>query len=1394
MNNATGTASFTVQMTDSRVHELKGLLPRCLLHDWVRLGSRLARLLRDRHHPGSHDAVLERLLERARRSVALREWRAAHRPHPRYPPELPIAPRKEEILAAIRAHPVVIIAGETGSGKTTQIPKICLEAGLGIEAKIGCTQPRRVAALSVSRRIAEELGVAWGREVGCKIRFDDRSSPETFIKLMTDGMLLAELQSDPLLSEYNAIVIDEAHERSLNIDFLLGHFRNLITRRNDLKLIITSATIDVAAFSRAFGNAPVIEVSGRLYPVAVQFEPLDAAQEEEGEVTYLDAAMRVTERIIHGSPPGDILIFLPGERDIREVADQLAGRAGERAEIIPLFGRLSTGEQQRVFAPAPRRKIVVATNIAETSLTIPGIRYVVDSGLARLSRYSPRTRTRRLPIESISQSSANQRKGRAGRLEDGLCIRLYSEEDYLQRPAFTQPELQRANLAEVILRMKAFHLGEIETFPFLDPPSPAAIYAGYALLHELGALDEKRELTPLGRDLARLPIDPTLGRMLLMAQHEHATRELLIIAAGLGIQDPRERPLDRQAAADAAHRRHAHPRSDFLTLLNLWEAVHDEWESLRTQNQRRKFCKANFLSYTRMREWQDLHAQLAEALEELGSVRLNESNAAYDAVHRSILSGLIGHVARREDRNRYRTTARRQVTLFPGSVLFERMDRAGAAPKTDHGSRSKPRSHQPEWIVAGEIVETGQSYARTIGGIDARWVIDVAPHLCKTTHQNPRWNPTAGRVQIDAITTFSGFELHRQPVAYSTLNPQDASRIFLRSALVEEALLSERPRDVTGPAAREVSVPASLLPPHYRFLEHNRRILEKIAHWQTRLRRHDLGDPDDLLFGFYSQRLKDVTSREELNRWLRTNGGSRALEASESDLVGNADLRCDAEAFPDAILVGGQPVPLRYAYAPGEEHDGVTVQIPFTLADAISPALLEWSVPGLREAKAEELLRALPKALRSRLLPIAPKAAEIAREFLPSGPSLHHDLARFIHQRYGVPVRAASWPAEPLPPHLRPRLEIVGTDAQPLATGRDLHALRQQLEALRPAAPQNTPAWQAAARQWERFHLSTWSFGDLPERITISEGPGLPIYAWPGLERENDDVHVRLHRSEAAARAGNASGARRLMEIALQKELAWLRRDLRGLAKLAPLHAGFITSEELEHTAFEHLANHALSALPVRRLTQAEFAASVEAARQRLTGMVQPFIDRVRSILELRAEIIRRSRSGAATSPGPGTAQTASPSDKARSVIKDFSLLPSPGVAPSPRSAGASTPAHAIAKEELGRLLPPSFLSRIPFERLLHLPRYLKALLLRLERASVNPPKDRERARLLGPVVEALIAFEAAPRSGERQREIETLRWMLEEYRVSLFAQELGTAIPISAKRLEEQVTKVRMH
>ncbi len=1415
-------------MNDPHVDEIRRLLPQAMLPDWVRLGGRMVRLLRDKHHPQTHEKLLNRIHEQVLASMALREERKANLPKINYPPDLPITVRKDDIVAAIRANQVVVIAGETGSGKTTQIPKMCLEAGLGIEAKIGCTQPRRVAALSISRRIAEELKVNWGREVGCTIRFDDRSSAQTYIKLMTDGILLAETQGDPLLSEYNCIIIDEAHERSLNIDFLLGYLKTLLAKRSDLKLIITSATIDTATFSKAFNDAPIIEVSGRLYPVEVIYAPFDADSEERGDITYVDAAVRAAETALCEPGNGDILIFMPGERDIRETCDLLEGRFGREAEIIPLFGLLSAADQQRVFAESPRRKIIVATNIAETSLTIPGIRYVIDSGLARISRYNPRTRTKRLPVEPISQSSANQRKGRSGRVQDGVCIRLYSEEDFNERPQYTQPEIQRANLAEVILRMKAYRLGDIETFPFVNPPPPNAIAGGYLLLQELGALDDKRELTQLGHDLSRLPIDPTLGRMLLQSQHEHAGRELLIIAAGLSIQDPRERPLDRKEAAAAAHKRFIDPASDFLSLLKIWDAVHDQWERLRTQGQRRKFCKANFLSYLRMREWQDLHAQLHGALEDLGRFKLNESNADYAAIHRSILTGLLGHVAQRKERNQYQGTGNRLLAMFPGSALFDRNERQPKpAARNANQPAPKPAStQQPPWIVAGEIVETSQLFARTVAGIDPLWIVQLAPHLCKTTHQNPHWSVTAGNVLVEERTTLYGMEVQKRKVSFGNIAPAEATEIFIRSALVEDDLLPSRKKSEQEDDEDDVRVLRSTdksppLPPQYSFLEHNRRVRQKIETWQTRVRSHSLANLDEKLFEFYAQKIgaaldslapnggegwgegaseataaRGISSLHELNRLIRDCGGPEFLCATEADLTGGTELNFDVEAFPDAVPLGGQPVALSYAYTPGEETDGVTVKLGFGLAQTVSQSCVEWSVPGLREELVNELLRALPKSIRKELMPFPPKVAEIVRALQPTGDSLQADLILFIRRHYGVEIPPNAWPANAIPAHLRPRIEVTGNDKKIIGTSRDLAALRQKLESVKTKPAPDDSAWNRVAQQWERTGITSWNFGVLPARITVSESGPVPTFAWPGLDSgtglwpvsfsdgkkiathrpeacaTTSGVSLRLFRSEELARRASLGGIHKLIELALSKDFAWLHRDLRELNRFDALVANLCPLEELQEAAYENLKRHILPAEVFPRLIEEHFIAAVQQTRLQIPGLAVKLVDQVGVILRARKEI--QTRCG----PSPVL-----PTTKPKTVF-DLSQL-------SLATKDATKPVNVWAAE-LDALLPKNFLETIPFAQLAHVPRYLKALATRMERAKLNPVKDRERAALLAPYLAKLNSLrENPPKSGEAQQQLAEFRWMVEEYKVSIFAQELGTAVPVSPKRLDEQWSKI---
>ena len=1309
-----------------------------------------------------------------------------------FPPELPISARAEEITAAIQAHQVVILAGETGSGKTTQIPKMCLAAGCGARGRIACTQPRRVAALSVSRRVAEELGVQWGREVGCKIRFNDETTRDTVIKFLTDGMLLAEVQGDPLLRDYDTVIIDEAHERSLNIDFLLGHLRNLRFRRPELKIVITSATIDTAAFSAAFDGAPVVLVEGRTFPVEVIYAPLDelgsdAAEGDEREARaealhYIDGAVEAVERIVRESDAGDVLVFLPSERDIRELGDLLEGRRLRHCEVIPMFGRLTNAEQQRVFAPTQRRKIVLATNIAETSLTIPGIRFVVDTGLARLSRYSPQARTRRLPIEAVSQSSAEQRKGRAGRVEAGVCVRLYSEKDFLERPRFTQPEIQRANLADVILRMKAFGLGDIERFPFINMPAAKSIRAGYQLLEELGALESEDAasrpradpsegaraplghlLTPLGRELARLPVDPTVGRMILQARAEQALREVAIIAAGLSIQDPRERPLDKQQQADAAHRRFVHPDSDFLTLLNIWEAFHDEFENL-TQAKLRRFCRDHFLSYTRLREWRDIHTQLIDTLGQRddfkpssayhGLKEVDEKTTvfgtpSYRAIHRSILAGLLGNVAHLDEENGgYKATHDRRVALFPGSALFRREEPRkrgeAAAPREAPKKGAKP----PRWIICAEIMETARLYARTCARLDPLWALDLGAHVVRVAHSEPFWNEEQGRVLVKQRTRLYGLELESRAVSYGKINPAHATEIFIREALVNDTV--RYPLDC---------------------LAHNRGVREKIEELLTRARDSSYPNLDEAAYRFYAARLTParllgaaapppraehgegaappVSSVSELVELVRERRGAepRFLMMEPADLRDPGTIAVDAAAFPAALPLVNAALPLNYAYKPGQADDGVTLDVSVREAEALTPAALDWAVPGHLEGKVEHYLRALPKELRRGFVPLGETARSLAaqlasrdrltgrREALPEA------LAAQVAERFRVSIDPAVWADKPPPEHLRVRVRVVDAEGREIAASRDLAEIRAALlarsrEASKAVAREEPAAWRAIRAQWETPEHASWAWDEMPERVLVSDQGSAPAYAFPGLWAGRDGVARRLFKTPEEAAAATRRGLAALLERQLGHDLMWTQRDLRALRELGPLAATLAPVEALQEEAFGSIRRWVLER-PVGPLARPTFLTVLERAKADLRGLVPRLVDLLREILNLRLEL---------------------------------QVLP-------------GAPAWIAA--DLAALVPAEFLRATPFARLAHFPRYLKAMKVRAERARKDPAKDAVRAAQLAPYVAAVARLRASEAG-------ETLRWLVEEFRVSLFAQELGTAEPVSAVKLDRVIAAAR--
>lgn len=1321
-----------------------------------------------------------------------------------FPPELPISARATEIIETLRQNQVVILAGETGSGKTTQIPKMCLAAGGGREGRIACTQPRRVAALSVSRRVAEELGVGWGREVGCKVRFDDHTSSATVVKFLTDGMLLAEVQSDPQLRDYDTIIVDEAHERSLNIDFLLGHLRQLRHQRPEVQIVITSATIDTAAFSKAFDDAPIIEVSGRTFPVEVIYEPLDGLgsdAEESDEpaakaeaLHYIEGAVMAVERILKASNSGDILVFMPAERDIRETRELLEGRRLPGSEIVTLFGRLSNAEQQRVFTPSQRRKIVLATNIAETSLTIPGIHYVVDTGLARVSRYAAQARTRRLPIEEIAQSSADQRKGRCGRVADGVCIRLYSEQDYNARPRFTQPEIQRANLADVILRMKAFGLGDIERFPFINMPASKAIRAGYALLEELGAIEAAsaeapREsgaasetepslrfthaLTPLGRELARLPVDPTVGRMILQAREEKCLREVLIIASGLSIQDPRERPMEAREKADAAHRRFNHPDSDFLALLKIWEAFHDELETL-SQSKLRRFCRDHFLSYTRLREWRDIHAQLVDTLGEREEFRVTSvfdgmsekkreepinallawTTPAYRSIHRAILAGLLSNIAvRDEETGLYKATHDRRVVLFPGSALFNRNESGGR--DTAHRGERKGDGKPARWIMAAEIMETSRIYARTCARLDPAWALDLAAHLVRASYSDPFWQVEGGRVLVKRRTRLYGLELESRAVGFGRVDPRAATEIFIREGLVNDT--------ITWPFA---------------FLSHNRAVRERIENLLTRARHSSYMNLDEAIFRFYAKRLIDdqgedetfepISSVAELTPLVRERERTEPnfLRMQEEDLRDPEELLHDTTAFPESLPMENRALPLNYAYKPGQADDGVTLEVNVRDAAALTPAALDWAVPGHLEPKVEHYLRATPKELRKAFVPITETARQLTADLRaqanarPPQTTLIDALAAAVEARHRIHIDPTYWASKPLPDHLRVRVRLVDDQGREVAAARDLGAVHEGLEAhtrelSQTASREDPAAWQRARARWEKSEQATWAFGDVPASVTVAEQDGVPVLAYPALRAGDHGVSLRLFKTPEAARAASRRGWSQLMELELRHELSWLLKDVKRLRVVGPLASTLVSGEDLQQDAYEAIRRWLAEPPRSVDLRAESFESALTEAKRNLRASVSKLTDELRQIFEVRQALLVHP-------------------------------TPYPGLA-----------------DDLGALLPKHFLRSTPYARLGALTRYLRAMKLRADRWRQNPAKDRERANALTQYQRRWETLQKSRPPGDAQDEltetIQAVRWLIEELRVSFFAQELGTSEPISTVKLdrafaeiEEQIARER--
>ncbi|GGM77529.1 ATP-dependent helicase [Thermopolyspora flexuosa] len=1287
-----------------------------MLRDQRRLRRRIdgARKVRD---AAARQAIAEQIaadIEAAERRIAARRSAV---PAVTYPEQLPVSQKRDEILAAIRDHQVVVIAGETGSGKTTQIPKMCLELGRGVAGLIGHTQPRRIAARSVAARIADELGTELGEAVGYKVRFTDQVSDGTLIKLMTDGILLAEMQQDRLLSQYDTLIIDEAHERSLNIDFILGYLKQLLPKRPDLKVIITSATIDPERFSRHFGDAPIIEVSGRMYPVEVRYRPVDEGDGDEDRDQIQAICDAVDELCAEG--PGDILVFLSGEREIRDTAEALGRREG--VEILPLYARLSAAEQQRVFQPHRGRRIVLATNVAETSLTVPGIKYVIDPGTARISRYSHRLKVQRLPIERISQASANQRKGRCGRTSDGICIRLYSEEDFLSRPEFTDPEILRTNLASVILQMTTLGLGDIEAFPFIDAPDKRQIRDGINLLVELGAFDAQRRITPLGRKIAQFPIDPRLARMILEAEKNGCVHEVMVIAAALSIQDPRERPLDKQQAADEKHNRFRDPESDFLTFLRLWEYLQERQREL-SSGQFRRMCKAEFLNYLRVREWQDIYSQLRQVARSLGISMRDDRPADPYRIHVSLLAGLLSHIGmldldRKEEgpggrrpMREYLGARNARFAIFPGSALAKR---------------------PPRWVMSAELVETSRLWARINAKIEPEWIEPLAQHLVKRTYSEPHWEKDQAAVMAYEKVTLYGVPIVAQrKVNYGRIDPELCRELFIRHALVQGEWDA-----------------------HHKFLRDNRRLLEDVEELENRARRRDILVDDETLFDFYDRRIPaEVVSGRHFDAWWKkARHENPDLLTFTPEMLVNEGADVSARDYPDTWRQNGHRLKLSYQFEPGSDADGVTVHVPLHLLNQVDPDGFDWQIPGLREELVTALIRSLPKQLRRNFVP-APDYARAVLESAakqgvkPGSAPLLDVLERELLRLTGIAVPRDAWNLEAVPAHLRMTYRVVDERKRVIAEDKDLDALKRRL------APTLRERLAKAGQDLERTGLRRWDFGELPK--VFQQGR---VKAYPALVDEGDSVAIRMFETEQEQRRAMWAGTRRLLLLAIPSPAKRILGTLSNQQKLAlsrSPHGGAVAFfDDCAACAVDKLMAEAGGVV----WTPGDFTRLYDHVRAELYDTMAEVVARTERVLVAWHSAVTRLRSMTATTPAPRLA-----------------------------------PALEDVTEQLEHLVYPGFVAGTGFDRLPDLLRYIRAIDRRLERLPDDPHRD---ARCMDVVHDLEDEYhDLLDRLHPDRREDEDvvrIRWMLEELRVSLFAQTVGTPYPISEKRIRKAMEQL---
>ncbi|MBT2904860.1 ATP-dependent RNA helicase HrpA [Streptomyces cellulosae] len=1310
---------------------LASRLSELSLRDAHRLGRRLegARKIRK---PEARAAVLGEIEAEVAAAEERMAARRARVPEVRYPEQLPVSQKKDAIAEAIRDHQVVIVAGETGSGKTTQIPKICMELGRGVRGMIGHTQPRRIAARTVAERVAEELDTPLGEAVGWKVRFTDQVDPEaTFIKLMTDGILLAEIQTDRELRAYDTIIIDEAHERSLNIDFLLGYLAQLLPKRPDLKVVITSATIDPERFSRHFGDAPIIEVSGRTYPVEVRYRPLLEEDSEDADRDQITAITDAVEELM-AEGPGDILVFLSGEREIRDTADALNKKRYRSTEVLPLYARLSHAEQHRVFQQHSGRRIVLATNVAETSLTVPGIKYVIDPGFARISRYSHRTKVQRLPIEPVSQASANQRKGRCGRTSDGICIRLYSEDDFLSRPEFTDAEILRTNLASVILQMTAAGLGEIEKFPFIDPPDHRNIRDGVQLLQELGALDPtqkdpRKRLTPTGRKLAQLPVDPRLARMVLEAERNGCVREVMVIAAALSIQDPRERPADKQTQADQQHARFRDETSDFLAFLNLWRYIREQQKE-RGSSSFRRMCKQEYLNFLRIREWQDIYAQLRTVAKQMG-IHLNDQDAPADRIHVSLLAGLLSHIGmkdvkeskdsgqgggRREGgRNEYLGARNAKFAVFPGSALFK-----------------KP----PRFVMSAELVETSRLWARVNAKIEPEWVEPLAEHLVKRTYSEPHWEKDQAAVMAYEKVTLYGVPIVAQrKVNYGRIDPELSRELFIRNALVEGDWRT-----------------------HHKFFADNRKLLTEVEELEHRARRRDILVDDETLFDFYDQRIPDhVVSGAHFDSWWKR---KRREQPDFLDFEREMLIRESADAvtkadYPDTWRQGPLTFRVTYQFEPGADADGVTVHIPLQVLNQVTDEGFDWQIPGLREEVVTELIRSLPKPIRRNYVPAPNYAKAFLERAVPLQEPLTVTMARELKRMVGVPFEAEDFDWSRVPDHLKVTFRIVDERRRTLAEDKDLEALKLKL---RPKARKALSQAAAATAQrqggesLERKGLTDWTIGSLT-RVFETRRAGQPVKAYPALMDDGDSVSVRLFDSEAEQAEAMWKGTRRLILLNI------------------PVNPGKFASEKLTNPQ-----KLALSANPHGSVQALFDDCAMAAADKLIADFGGPVWDEesYRKLFDkVRAEIVDT------TVRAVGQVQQVLAAWQA--CERRLKGVRSPALLPNLQD----------VRTQLDGLVKPGFVTEAGLRRMPDLMRYLVAADRRLQQMPTNAQRDTTRmAKVHEMQDEYAWLLEQMPQGRPVPQQVRDIRWMIEELRVSYFAHALGTAYPVSDKRIVKAI------